>query len=56
MVSTVRVFEEIVCEEIMSEGSTFSRPGMERSSSSVMPPLLSSPPPLLANCGGGGGV
>lgn len=29
MVSTVRVFDEIVCDEIISAGSTFSRPGIE---------------------------
>ncbi|OTF72278.1 hypothetical protein BLA29_014176 [Euroglyphus maynei] len=53
MVSTVRVFDEIVCDEIISAGSTFSRPGIECNSSAVIPlSLLLS----LANCGGGGGV
>lgn len=53
MVSTVRVLDEIVCDEMISAGSTFSRPGIEWSSSAVIPlSLLLS----LANWGGGGGV
>ena len=39
IVSTVRVFDEMVCDDIMSDGETFSSPGIDRSSSSVISPL-----------------